>query len=152
MGKNLQVKGHNGQVELTDTMLRISRKGALAFMTQGLKGDKEILISHVSSIQFKPANMLTNGYIQFAFVGGSESKGGLFQGVRDENTVIFKASQQRDFEKLRDELTQRIASRSRGASPLSSGDEIEKLVSLRDRGILTEKEFQAQKRKVLGLD
>ena len=96
--------------------------------------------------------MLTNGYIQFAFVGGSESKGGLFQGVRDENTVIFKASQQKDFEKLRDELTQRIASRSTVASPLSSGDEIEKLVSLRDRGILTEKEFQAQKRKVLGLD
>jgi hypothetical protein len=85
--------GHNGQLELTESVVRIKRKGALAFLTQGLKGDKEILISHISSIQFKKATIWTNGYIQFAFIGGQEAKGGLFQGTQDENTVMFRASQ-----------------------------------------------------------
>jgi len=39
MAKGMNVQGHNGQIELTDTVLRISRRGALAFMRQGLKGD-----------------------------------------------------------------------------------------------------------------
>lgn len=149
MAKSMKVQGHNGQIELTDTVLRISRKGAIAFMTQGLKGDKEILIGQVSSIQFKSAGTFTNGYIQFAFLGGREAKGGLFQGASDENTVIFTAKQQKDFEKLRDEMMSRIASRGQGGAAVSASSEIEKLAELRDRGILTEKEFAAQKRKLL---
>lgn len=66
----IEAHGHGGDLELTETTLRIKRKGVLGFLTQGLKGDKEILISHISSIQFKKAGILINGYIQFAFVGG----------------------------------------------------------------------------------
>ena len=56
-------KGVNGQVEIVGTKIVISRKGVMAFMTHGFKGDKEILISHISSIQYKEADMITNGYI-----------------------------------------------------------------------------------------
>lgn len=149
--QTIEVDGHNGQLELTDTVLRIKRKGVLAFMTQGLKGDKEILVSQISSIQFKKADFFTNGYIQFAFIGGREAKGGLFQGTQDENTVMFRASQQADFEKLRDELQRRIASVAAVPMPPSALDELEKLASLRDKGIVSDEEFQQKKKQLLGL-
>lgn len=146
----LEAHGHNGQLELTDSVLRIKRKGALAFLTQGLKGDKEILLSQISSIQFKKANAFVNGYMQIAFVGGQEAKGGLLQGTQDENTVMFRASQQASFEQLRDELQRRMSS-PRSASSHSDLDELDKLASLRDRGILSEEEFQQKKKQILGL-
>lgn len=140
----MEANGHNGQVEMTDSVVQIKRKGVLAFISQGLKGDKVILISHISSIQFKKANAFLNGYIQFAFVGGQEAKGGIFQGTRDENSVMFRLSQQPAFEVFRDELQRRISSGTPGSkqpqpSPM---DELEKLASLRDKGIVSEEEFQ----------
>ena len=150
--KIMEANGHNGQLELTESVLRIKRNGILAFMTQGMKGDKEILISHVSSIQFKKANAFLNGYIQFAFVGGHEAKGGIFQGVQDENSVMFRVGQQPAFEALRDELQRRISSpKEHGGKESSPLDELEKLASLRDKGIVSEDEFQKKKRELLDL-
>jgi len=94
----LYAKGVNGQIELYSNKICIRRKGVLGFLTQGLKGDKNIMISTITSIQFKKAGMLTNGYIQFAFMGGQEAKGGLFQGTQDENTIMFNKKQQSAFE------------------------------------------------------
>lgn len=147
--KNIEAKGVNGQLELSESVLCIKRKGILAFMTHGLKGDKEILISHISSIQFKNANFLMNGYIQFAFVGGLEAKRGIFEGTHDENTIMFNQDQQPAFEALRNELQRRISTKQ-PVDKLSSMDEIEKLASLRDKGIVSEDEFQKKKRELLG--
>lgn len=148
----MEAVGHNGQFELTDEVLRIRRKGALAFLTQGLKGDKEILISQISSIQFKNASMLINGYMQIAFLGGQEGKRGIGQAGGDENTVMFRVGQQPAFLALRDELQKRMASsRDTGKSQISAMDELEKLASLRDRGVVSEEEFVKKKKALLGL-
>jgi len=147
----IEAQGHNGQLELTDTVLRIKRKGILAFVTQGLKGDKEILISQISSVQFKKATTFVNGYIQFAFLGGHEAKRGIVQGTYDENTVLFRPSQQSAIEALRDELQRRMTAAHSKPSAVSSLDEIEKLASLRDKGIVSEEEFQKKKKSLLGL-
>lgn len=100
----MEAHGVNGQLEVTNSVVRIKRSGILSFLSQGLKGDKEILLSKISSIQLKKVSFFTNGYIQFTFAGGQEAKGGLREATRDENTVIFNADQQASFEKLRDEL------------------------------------------------
>jgi len=147
----MEAKGHNGQIELTESVVRIKRKGMLAFLTEGLKGDKEILISQISSIQFKKANNFVNGYIQFAFVGWHEAKGGIFQGTQDENTVMFRVSQQPAFDAFRDELTKRISGKKSGANQPLGLDQLEKLASLRDQGIVSEEEFQNKKKQILGL-
>jgi hypothetical protein len=149
----IKVQGHNGQLEMSNSMLRILRKGFLAFMTQGLKGDKEILLSQITSVQFKNANMLTNGYLQIAFVGGQEAKGGLLQGTKDENTVIFRAGQQKDFETFKDELQRRIAASrsSPSVATLSPLDKLEKLAALRDKGIVSQEEFEQKKKVLLAL-
>lgn len=151
----MQAKGVNGQLEMTEDVVRIRRKGLMSLLTQGSKGDKEILISQMTSVQFKPANMLTNGYIQFGFSGGKESKGGLLDATKDENTVMFRSGQRAEFEAFRDELNRRmIASRratsTASATPIDFTAQPERLAKLREQSILTDEEFQAQKARILG--
>lgn len=144
-------KGHGGSIELSDASITIRRKGVLAFVTQGLKGDKEIPISLLTAIQFRSAGLFTNGYIQFSFQGGSEAKGGAFQAASDENTVLFTKDQQPAFEVLRGKLQPLIG---RPSAPIVQGsylDDLERLATLRTNGILTEEEFQAKKKQILGL-
>lgn len=148
----LTAEGYNGDLELTETVVRIRRKGLLSVLAQGFKGDKEILISQVTSVQFKPANFWLNGYIQFAFVGGLENLGGLMSAAEDENTVLFKEGQQPAFERFRDEVMKRIAQARAPTGPApSAADEIERLAGLRDRRLISDDEFQAAKRKLLGI-
>lgn len=146
----LQAKGVNGRIELFANKICIRRKGVLGFLTQGLKGDKEIMISSITSVQFKKAGMLTNGYIQFAFMGGKEAKEGIFQAVTDENTVMFNMKQQPDFERIKHELAKRLQAKTALLTASSGADEIAKLADLREKGILTEEEFQQKKKQILG--
>jgi len=147
----MQVKGVNGQIELLADRVRIKRKGVLAFMTQGLKGDKEIRLSQITAIQFKQAGMVTNGYVQFSLPGGVESTSGVFDATKDENTVMFNRKQRKSFEELRQAIDQRIAAFGTGGQVTSAADELEKFARLRDQGIITEEEFEAKKKQILGL-
>lgn len=78
------------------------------------------------------------------------AKGGLPQATADENSVMFNAKQQSTFEDLKAEIEQRIAQPST-SHMVSTADELEKLAALRERGILTEEEFAAKKKQLLGL-
>ena len=152
MNEGVEVfQGHGGSIELNNTSITIKRKGVLSFMTQGLKGDKEIPISLLTAVQFKAAGTFTNGYIQFSFQGGSEAKGGVFQAASDENTVLFTKAQQPEFDTLRAKLQSRIGRPADKSGQGSYLDDLERLAALRSNGILTEEEFQAKKKQILGL-
>lgn len=145
-------KGYNGQLTVRERSILITRKGALAFMTQGLKGDKEIPIEHITSVQLKGAG-LTAGYIQFAFMGGTEAKGGVFQAGKDENSISFYKGSQKDFEKAKELIEQRrrvLTAPTTSAAP-SAADELTKFSELHKAGILTDDEFAAKKKQLLGL-
>lgn len=146
-----QANGVGGQLSVYDDKVVISRKGLLGTLTHGLKGDKEIRISQISSIQFKKANMLVNGYIQFAFLGGQEAKGGIYQATQDENTIMFNMSQQKDFEhakKLIEEQMNKLSAQTNNVA-IDIPDQIKKLAELKEAGILTEKEFEEKKAELL---
>src|SRR6266446_740362 len=145
----LTAKGHNGQIELWADKIIIRRQGLLAFMTQGLKGDKEILTKQISSVQFKPAGTFFNGYIQFGFLGGLEAKGGIMQATQDENTVMFKQSQQTDFEKLKRALDESRSSTTSNSEP-SGLNQLERLAKLVEQGFVTQEEFSLKKKQLLG--
>jgi hypothetical protein len=155
----LEAKGVNGQVYFDGNIIRIARKGALAFMTQGLKGDKEINVAQVSAVQFKKAGMITNGYLQFSFLGGQESKSGLFDATKDENTVMFNVSQAGQFQAIKDAVQARTAEimSARVAPPAAMPTapdplaQIQQLGALRDQGLITPEEFDAKKTQLLGL-
>ncbi len=148
------VSGVNGQLEVENDRIRIKRAGLLGFLTQGLKGDKEIQLSSITSIQFKEAGTMFNGYIQFAFIGGQETKSGIYDAAGDENTVMFNRKQMPDFvaaKKSIEQLRDRLTKPSVQTSPDNSLDQLEKLAALRDKGIVSEEEFAAKKKQLLGL-
>jgi hypothetical protein len=148
----MEVSGYNGQVIVDDNWVTIQRKGAMAFISQGMKGDKKIPISNIISVQFKNANAMVNGYIQFATASGEGARG-ISQATADENTVMFKKSQMPEFEKLRDHIEELIARRMNntggGSSAIDVADELAKLAKLKDQGILSEDEFAKAKAKLL---
>ena len=145
-----EAKGVNGQLELLDNKIRIKRKGVLALFTQGLKGEKDILIKQISSIQLKKAG-LTNGYIQFAFLGGQETKGGLFDAVDDENTIMFTSWQQVAFEEMKTQIESKMAEGETKKTESHGLNDLEKLADLRSKGVITEEEFNLKKKQILGL-
>lgn len=148
-------EGHNGgSVELLDDLLVIRRKGVLSALNHGSKGEKRIPYRSITSVQFKEPG-LTTGYIQFGVTGGSESRGGVFDAVKDENTVLFVKKAAGQFRELRDLVERRSADARRGgsvaaSSTVNAAEELTRFADLRDRGVLTEDEFQEEKRRLLG--
>jgi len=81
--------------------------------------------------------------------------------TQDENTVMFRNAQQPAFDSLKTTLETKIAlakmivtkTTVRKVAPQSLAyiEELEQLALLRDRGIITEEEFAAKKRQILGI-
>jgi len=147
----MEARGLGGHLELLEAKIRIRRQGVGSFFLHGLKGDKEILVRQISSIQFKKAGKMTNGYIQFSFLGGQEAQRGIFQATQDENTVMFNSFQQPSFERIKAAIEERMTLLESGGKGVSYLDELERLASMRDKGIITDEEFNAKKHKLLGL-
>lgn len=140
-------------VTVEKDIIRIKRKGLLSFATQGLKGEKSIPIRNITAIQIKKPGF-TTGYIQFSQHGMMESKGGVFDSVSDENTIIFN---KKDYEKALDlkKYIESVQDEQNNQSPLTSessgADEILKFKELMESGVITEEEFEAKKKQILGL-
>ncbi len=106
--EELTAKGINGSLIVNDKFIEIVRKGFMAFATQGLKGNKRIAIKQISAVQFKHCGIFTNGFIQFSFIGGQETKSALVGATHDENTIMFRKKQQPNFEKIRNFIEEKI--------------------------------------------
>lgn len=146
-------KGVTGQLIVTPTKVVIHRRGFTGFVLQ--QGDKEIRIDQITAIQIKKPG-LSNGFIRLSFTGGQEYKrGGTYTAVNDENAIVFRPGQTSTFLHAK-ELIETYQAMYRqqnvvgGAAP-SSADELAKLAALKDRGILTQAEFDAKKKQILGL-
>lgn len=151
------VKGVNGQLEVFEDKVVITRKGAMSFSTHGLAGGKTIPMSAIQSVQFKPGGGMTNGFIQFAVMGGRESQGGLLAATRDENTVVLRMGEQTvKGEEIRDYVEKRILELAKPQTTVvmqqtSAADELIKFKNLLDMGVITQEEFDAKKKQLLGL-
>lgn len=156
----MDARGIDGHLVLLESGIRIKRSDPMVFLIQGVKGDKEIPFSQIASIQLKKAGAFANGYIRFSLLEGHGAEGGTGDARRDENTVTFKAVQQSAFEGIKTAIEAKVAA-ARTAVPhqphqvvpktISYIDELEKLASLKDRGIISEEEFTAKKRQILGI-
>jgi hypothetical protein len=148
-------KGVDGEVELLGNRVAIRRRGFFGAINHGFGGDQELLASSITAIQFKPAGPLLNGYIRFGFAGGQQQAGGIFGAIHDDNCVAFNQKQQPAFERFKRELDRSRQqpvqhSTQPAVDPRARLDALEKLADLRAKGIVTEAEFQEQKRKLLG--
>ena len=154
----IEVKGHNGQIQFDGQTVTITRKGILGRLSVG-KGEKRFHISQISSVQWKPAGPFVNGFIAFSAAGGNERRSRFgsqtSSAVNDENSVLFTTRQKAAFEELRAAIEAAIAEHhGRGpaaqAPAASTADELAKLATLRDQGVISDDEFQRQKQRLLG--
>nr|DAJ74576.1 MAG TPA: protein of unknown function (DUF4429) [Caudoviricetes sp.] len=76
-------------VRIGDYFIRIARKSNVSnVLLHGLDGEKSILLSEITAYQLKEPGA-TVGYLQLVYPGSSDTKGGVFDAVKDENTVTF---------------------------------------------------------------
>jgi len=125
-------------------------------MRGGRNGGKRINFSDITSVQFKEPAGVSAGFIQFSYPGSVDSRGGVVGAVNDENSIVIRpdlvpqAREVLDFiEKKRLELKNN--SGGTVVQQLSSADEIKKYKELMDAGIISEEEFEAKKKQLLGL-
>lgn len=100
----------------------------------------------MTAVQFMEPGAWLAGYIQFSIQGALEWQGQVNQ---DENAMQFDKGDADDFRALRDFVQGKIESSGKPPS-FSIADELQKLATLRDQGVLTEEEFKEQKAKLLG--
>ncbi len=150
----MSVRGKTGRIDLYPTKVTIRRKGMDAWILK-TKGDKDIYLAQIASIQFRRPGLLAAGYIRFAFGGGQEDKGGVTSAVQDENAVTFTRQQCAQVEDLKARIEQLIAQmrttpvQTASITTRSYADELERIAVLRDNGTLTVEEFEAAKRQIL---
>ncbi len=144
--------GMNGEIEITNSMIVIKRKGLTGFLAKlgsGPSGEKSIPISAITSVQLKKASVLGgNGFIRFCFGGAAEKQGNLKDAINDENAVVFTRKSNEQFEKIKSEVEHRRYSTT-AAAPTSAAEEIEKLAKLKDNGYITENEYNEKKKELL---
>ena len=146
-------------LEVFDEYLLIKHMGTnlgLLFSDQSA-GIKRIDYDQLTAIQYKkPGNIA--GYLQFAYPGSMENKGNrAFDILNDENTIPVSALHVDDadriyefIEKRRIELKQ--ASATKGVvNQISGADELLKFKQLLDMGVITQEEFEAKKKQILGI-
>ena len=151
-----KVEGYNGTVIFDGKVLQILRKGTLARLSVG-KGEKTIPINSITAVQWKEPGALVNGFIQFTVAGGVESRSKVGRqtvaAAQDENSVVLRKGKSSEMAELRDAVMNEINLRATPTPTVvqqgSIADEISKLSSLRDTGVITDAEFDAQKSKLL---
>ena len=132
----------------------IRHKGVLNFFAMGMKGDKTIYLSDITSVQLKEAGF-TAGYIQFSLPGGNQGAGGVFDAAQDEDTITFGADKNdsaKEIANYLNEALRKIKTASKGTvAAVSASDEIRKFKALLDEGIISQEEFDSKKKQLLGM-
>ena len=147
------LKGINGVLNVYKNKVEIKRKGFVSFVQHGIKGDKTIPIAEIKSIQVKPAK-INYGYIQFGISGAIENQGALSDARYDENTITFRNQDNQLVKKIKAYLEDVILNQKAPQNmvvSLSSADELKKFKELLDSGVITQEEFDAKKKQLLGL-
>lgn len=119
----------------------------------GNTGGKQIDIADITSIQFKEPSGIAVGFIQFSYAGSIDRKDGVTGAVNDENSIIVDNNNLTQAREVVQYLEERRRSLRNGTQvqPISSADEIAKFKKLLDDGVITQEEFDAKKKQLLGL-
>ena len=151
-----RAEGLHGCVVVLPAKIVIQRSGGIgSLFFHGFKGDKELYINKISSIQLKKAGSFLNGYIQFEVSGGSSSQKGILGATDDENTLMFNSSHATAIDHVK-EVIEGIMEQSHNPSPTSStavsspAQQLKEWKELLDAGVISQTEFDVKKKPILG--
>ena len=140
------------ELELSQDSVIIRRRGVGNALAAGLNGERSIPISTITAIQVKMGGW-TPGYILFSYAGSKPFRGGLIEATQDPDAFIFEKRLNNDvalFKEKVEELRRAAIEGTGRSTEQSLGDELMKLVKLRDAGVLSNAEFEIAKKKLLG--
>jgi hypothetical protein len=111
------------------------------------KIDRDYAVAQIASVDYKPATLMSEGYIHF------RAAGDVYKVGRGPNAAHFGAAQNSAFLALATAVRAAMASPSAAVTPEASGDDVmsklRQLAELRDAGIVTSDEFEAKKAELL---
>lgn len=151
----VRAEGATGVVTANELEISIKFKG-LGRMTNG--GDESYPMEKVKAVGFKEPGF-SRGHIQFGVLdahgraeANSTNSGWIFGSI--EHMVMFDKKSLKDFIILKEFVELQIEKHKTGNSSkqpthLNIADELGKLAKLKESGILTDEEFQIQKKKLL---
>ena len=123
----------------------------------GASGGKRIRMSDIIAIQFKEPAGAAVGFIQFTFPGSGENKGNVFSSINDENSIPvspLNLELAKDIVNYIESKRKELRNSPNFVVPtptMSTADELKKFKDLLDMGIITQEEFDAKKKQLLGL-
>ncbi len=160
----ISASGSDGTVTVNGDFVTITRKGLMGkLQTATGNGNESFSLKDVAGIGFKNWSMVSGkGHLQFGLVeaDGSAHWSDTFLGNagHDKHTLVFGMAAQKDFEAIRDYCLPLIggeaALKKAAASSASSGSSVSvdlqltRLAELRDLGVLSEEEFEREKKKL----
>lgn len=161
-----------------NTRVLKSGRRAISVLLDGLDPGENVLrmaVGHVHSGPNSGILALTNRRILFIHAGVMfsqhvsvpldtvtgvvVSKGAMYSTIKTtgaQSNVVVNSVNKNDAEDFASELRSQLSERTRSSTqvPNQAGtdvaDQLERLAALRDRGVLTDLEFEAQKAKILG--
>ncbi len=141
----------NDELELSGESIIIRRRGVANILAVGLGGERTIVISSITSIQLKMGGFLP-GYILFSYAGSKPFNGGIIEATQDPDAFIFAKKLNEQIEEFKSKVEEIMHSKkaaTSGNQAFSLTDELMKLADMKDKGILSETEFEAAKTKLL---
>lgn len=119
----------------------------------GNTGGKRINIEDITSLQFKEPSGVSVGFIQFSYPGSVDRKDGVVGAINDENSIVVDNNNLTKAKEVVMYLEKRRSNLQKGNQVvgISSADEIVKFKKLLDDGIISQEEFDAKKKQLLGL-
>ena len=157
-----ELKSNTGQLLfIFEDRVELTQTGTMGLLTQGLKGTKTFYYVDISSIEFKNCG-LTSGYFEFTVPGGPKGHSGVWAGINNDNRFSFGATTLEKAKELASEmaiynevlqnkLKQAKSSKNSAPTTQSTASEIKEYKALLDEGIITQEEFDAKKKQLLGL-
>ena len=126
------------------------KRGMMGRMATGGPSEKTLLYSNLTGVEYKKPGLLS-GYLNFNGPGLQKSSGTV-NSQKNENSIVF-ATKGSEWKEIADYITSRIAIASQGGQTIiqtqSAADELIKFKKLLDEGIISEEEFEEQKKKLL---
>ena len=150
LGKILDV--YENKVVFTSTQSTSTIVTALVFGGSTTQGEKTIYFKDAVGVQYKPSTV-TDGYIQVETAAGGASSSRAYGG---ENSIQFGGKSNEDAEIIASFIRRKIeeiknAPVGGSVQQASPADELKKFKELLDLGIITQEEFDAKKKQLLGL-
>lgn len=150
-------KGNGGTIKVYEDRVMIERSGISAL---GTVGDRTYPYGSLGSVIYRKPRWYSDGYIQFIASGNtSGTHDNLNLGsikdvmvmVQDPNVVLISGNK-KEAEEIYNLIMEKIGeynSRSGNQAVISGADELEKFATLKDKGVISEEEFEAKKKQIL---